>query len=144
MMSVLVLRISLPAFAYSVKEPAETAAPAKKDKAQRYLDSAERLSTEAAKLEKRISKLPGAQQDAARNLLGAKRALADLKKEAAMLWKQHLGELPEEFKPKLREAQSRHSALSREYYRIGREIKEARKASATDTNLIAPASVFGK
>lgn len=141
---VLVLGASVPSFAFSVKTPPEQSAPPKKDKAQRYLDSAQRLQNEADKLEKRIPKLPEAQQDAARQLVGAKRELADLKKEAAALWKQHLGELPEEFKPKLRQAQSKHSSISREFYRIGREIKQAKAISSTSTNQIAPASVFGK
>ncbi len=133
----------MPSFALSVEAPTETK-PVKKDKAQRYLESADRLRKEADNLEKRIPKLPEAQQKAAQNLAVAKRDLADRKTDAAALWKQHLGELPEDFKPKLREAQSKHSSLLKEYYRIGREIKEAGKASSTATNQIAPASVLSR
>jgi hypothetical protein len=139
----LLLGWSCPGSALSVKDPSDSPAPAKKSPAQKYLDAAERLKSEADKLEKRIAKLPLAQHEAAHSLAAAKRELADIKIEAAALWKQHLGELPEEFKPKLRQAQSKHSALSKEYYRIGREIKAAQKSSSASTNLVAPASVFG-
>jgi hypothetical protein len=132
------------AFSRSVEVPPKETAPVKKDKGQRYLESAERLKTEAGKLEKRIAKLPVEQQQAALDLVAAKRELAATKTEAAELWVKHLGELPQEFKPKLKQAQSKHSALSKEFYRIGRELKLAGKASSTSTNLIAPASIFGK
>ena len=144
LISALLLGLSSPGHALSLKEPSDKPAAVKKDKCQKYLDSAESLRKGAENLEQRISKLPEAQQNIARNLVSAKRELADIKTEAASLWKEHLGELPEEFKPKLREAQSKHSALTKEFYRIGREIKEARKASSTTTNQIAPASVLGR
>jgi len=132
------------AFPRSVELPPKETAPVKKDRAQKYLESAARLEKEAEKLQKRIEKLPPEQQQAALNLIAAKRELAARKKEAAELWARHLGELPEEFKPKLKQSQSKHSALSKEFYRIGRELKLAGKTSSTSTNLIAPASVFGK
>ena len=143
LMTVLLLGLSIPGSTRSIEMPPDESVPVKKDKGQKYLDSAGRLKKEADNLEKRIAKLPAEQQQAALTLVTAKRELSDRKAEAAALWKQHLGELPEEFKPKLREAQSKHSALLKEFYRIGREIKEAKKASSTSTNLVAPASVLG-
>ena len=144
LITVLLLGLPLAGFGLSVETPPDEPAPVKKDKGQRYLESAERLRKDADNLEKRIPKLSETQQKAAQDLVAAKRKLADKKTEASALWKQHLGELPEDFKPNLREAQSKHSALLKEYHRIGRQIKEARKVSSTSTNLIAPASVFGK
>jgi hypothetical protein len=118
--------------------------PAPKTMAEKYEASAGRLQKEADRLVKRIPKLPEQQRAAAQALADAKRRLAEIKTEAAALWKSHLGELPEEFKPKLREAQSKHSAALKEYYRIGRELKAAAKSKESATNFIAPASIFGK
>jgi hypothetical protein len=116
----------------------------KKTAAERYETSAARLVEEADRLAKRMPKLPEAQRASAETLQSAKRALAGLKMEAAALWRKHLGELPAEFKPKLREAQARHSAALKEFYRVGRELRAARRSSESATNFIAPASIFGK
>lgn len=138
------LALSLSGFGRYVEVPPEKPVPVKKDKAQRYTESAENLRKDADSLEARIPKLPELQKKAAIDLVAAKRRLADVKIEAAELWKKHLGDLPEEFKPKLREAQSSHASLSREFYRIGREIKEAKKTASPQPPQIAPASVLGK
>ena len=98
------------------------------DQAAKYESSAEKLLKAAERLDKRIPALPEAQKAIAAQLVVAKKELAAVKTQAASLWRKTLGQLPDDFKARLKAAQSKHSDVQLEYYWIGRQIKKSRQS----------------